>query len=905
MDVALSPRWEDRGSTNADFLLFGNLDFTPPLSNNSVREATDCRWSVHLDELPGTIVRRQDSSLKRSFLAADAPIMPITSGSQSLLASLPTFMSVFGDGPRTKDANITSSPAQTAASSLSGAVSPFSHTRRASYNQSLCTNPDLHRRDSSTTLPSDSSDSSPTTTISTVDSSLTEPSPSSSPESPGDLPPISSLSSSRFTTPRSGADNMYRAGLPASGSPSRSTFDRYDSPYRRPRNMKNLSVNTKTGLTSSLPRVASSDASNSLHSHSHASSAPASPSLATSSMAPKRKPSNLGLSIATHDNNSKAQSHRGGFDIVPQTPSFAHLHRLRQTEDAGRTPLFSPIGAPEGGMCLPPFEEASNPTATPKTRPALSLSHHASFDSSHFSPIVLQTLDHVPEEADHDLPLSREVKSPAYPHGPVCIYPPSVFLYLEPNDIEASEFDVIINVAREVLNPFAIKPQDTVEPKTRDVGVQVDLISGMADSSSNIVHEPASAVSEKSFRSAFEILPSNNTDGPDTPRPAKEGPEYIHVPWEHNTKVSLELFELCELIDDRVKNGKRVLVHCQCGVSRSASLIIAYGLYKNPGMSDSEAYNLVKERSRWINPNMHFIFELHAFKKMLAEKFPKAPSKRRPGYGLGLLRTQTDSVLLRNTNPISAMSPLDEPASAPLENDFESRGRLSRSQSPPMPEKAVEDSQDSAMVIDSIAAVTDDIPTPTTEQKQEFRSLENKEVSLFSPSFASSMMKETSNHPFGSRMKDQDWDVEAEQTSRLISRSRASPEAEERSRSMSPRLRSQPSLPAGFSSIMSRRPITRALPLRTAFPAHVPAIRPTHITYDCVMVDAVPETPSLLSPRAAEFTATPFHRTAAGDLAGSSFFEQALLSPTSVERDPRSPPTRGEAPITRSIDEML
>ncbi|MCJ1294955.1 hypothetical protein MMC34_006515 [Xylographa carneopallida] len=901
MEVALSPKWEVQVSTNADVLLFRNLEFALPLRNSSVRGNADCRWSVNLDELPVTTVRRQSSSVEKRSLAADEPIMPITSGSQSLLASLPTFMSVFGDGTRTKDASIISSPAQTAASSLSGAVSSFSQTRRASYNQSLCTNPDVHRRDSSTTLPSDSTESSPTTTISTVDSTLTEPSPSSSPESPGDLLPNSSLSDSRFITATSGADNMYRGGLPAAGSPGRPGYDRCDSPYKRPRNMKNLSVNTKTGHTSSLPRLASSDASNALH---HASSAPASPSLITATVEPKRKPSNLGLSIATHHNDVRAPMNRGGSDIVPQTPSFARLHSLRQTEGLGNMPLFSPVGAPEGGMCFPSFGGASNKTIAPKTRPALSLAHHASFDSTHSSPIVLQTLDHVPEEADHDLPLSRETKSPAYPHGPVCIYPPSVFLYLEPNDIEASEFDVIINVAREVINPFEIKHQEIVEPKTRDVGVQVDLISGTSDSSSSyIVPEPPSAISEKSFRSAFESLPSNNVDNLDTPKPAKSGPEYIHVPWEHNTKVSLELFELCELIDDRVKNGKRVLVHCQCGVSRSASLIIAYGLYKNPGMSDSDAYNLVKERSRWINPNMHFIFELHAFKQMLAEKVPPPQPKRRPGVALGLLRTQTDSVLPWNTNPISAMSPVDEPSSAPLENDFDARGRLSRSRL--MSEMAPKESEDTAMIIDPVTVVSDDIPTPTTEQKQDLRSLENDEMSLFSPSFASSMMKETLSHQPESRMVDRARDTEDERTSRLALPSRASPEVEERSRSMSPPLRPQPSLPAGFNSIVSRRPFTRALPFRVAFPAQAPAIRPTHINYDCVMDDTVPQTPMLLSPRAAEFTATPFHRTAAGDLAGSSVFEQALLSPNSVERDPRSPPTRGEAPIIRSIDDIL
>jgi len=209
------------------------------------------------------------------------------------------------------------------------------------------------------------------------------------------------------------------------------------------------------------------------------------------------------------------------------------------------------------------------------------------------------------------------------------------------------------------------------------------------------------------------------------------------------------------------------------------------------------------------------------------------------------------------------------------------------------------------MIIDPITAVPDQISKSVTGQKIAIRSLENADESLFSSSSATSMLKEGSTQLSEPKVKDDARDLEEDPEVRLTMRSRASPEAEERSRSMSPPLRSQPSLPAGFSSIMARRQITRALPLRTAFPTHIPAIRPTHITFDSVMVDAVPETPSLLSPRAAEFTTTPFHRTAAGDLAGSSFYEQALLSRNSAERDPRSPPAKGEAPITRSIDDML
>jgi len=45
-------------------------------------------------------------------------------------------------------------------------------------------------------------------------------------------------------------------------------------------------------------------------------------------------------------------------------------------------------------------------------------------------------------------------KSPAYPNGPACIYEPNIYLFSEPDAEMARNFDVIFNVAREVVNPF-------------------------------------------------------------------------------------------------------------------------------------------------------------------------------------------------------------------------------------------------------------------------------------------------------------------------------------------------------------------------------------------------------------------------------------------------------------------
>ncbi|TNV75372.1 hypothetical protein FGO68_gene6679 [Halteria grandinella] len=81
------------------------------------------------------------------------------------------------------------------------------------------------------------------------------------------------------------------------------------------------------------------------------------------------------------------------------------------------------------------------------------------------------------------------------------------------------------------------------------------------------------------------------------------------------------LFRDCIQFIDRVvqKEGKTILVHCAAGVSRSASVVIAYIMFSRK-IPLKEAHAFVLEKSPCIKPNTSFMKQLQVFEDELTKE---------------------------------------------------------------------------------------------------------------------------------------------------------------------------------------------------------------------------------------------------------------------------------------------
>ncbi|OSX67637.1 hypothetical protein POSPLADRAFT_1064198 [Postia placenta MAD-698-R-SB12] len=118
--------------------------------------------------------------------------------------------------------------------------------------------------------------------------------------------------------------------------------------------------------------------------------------------------------------------------------------------------------------------------------------------------------------------------------------------------------------------------------------------------------------------------PANVSSG----RPAMH---YLKLPWSHGqADLVHEGFPAAmAFVDQALERGDGVLIHCQCGVSRSATLVIALVMraaaQRSPNVPSEVwslkgmqgAYSFVKEKSNAIGPNMSLIYQLLDYERAL------------------------------------------------------------------------------------------------------------------------------------------------------------------------------------------------------------------------------------------------------------------------------------------------
>lgn len=130
------------------------------------------------------------------------------------------------------------------------------------------------------------------------------------------------------------------------------------------------------------------------------------------------------------------------------------------------------------------------------------------------------------------------------------------------------------------------------------------------------------------------------------------------------------------------KEGSKVLVHCKMGVSRSASVVIAYAM-KAYSWTFAQALKHVKKKRNCIKPNKSFLTQLETYQGMLdamknKEKLQRSKSETN-------LRSVKDARLLPGSEPtplIQALNAAEKTHLTISERELKSFGRRPKSWSP-------------------------------------------------------------------------------------------------------------------------------------------------------------------------------------------------------------------------------
>lgn len=91
---------------------------------------------------------------------------------------------------------------------------------------------------------------------------------------------------------------------------------------------------------------------------------------------------------------------------------------------------------------------------------------------------------------------------------------------------------------------------------------------------------------------------------------------YVHLPIKDKASERIDVFfdRAFEIIDDELAHGRRVLVHCFAGISRSATIVIAYLMKKN-SWTYQRAHEFVRILRPQVDPNFGFVVQLYTYQR--------------------------------------------------------------------------------------------------------------------------------------------------------------------------------------------------------------------------------------------------------------------------------------------------
>jgi protein-tyrosine phosphatase len=105
-----------------------------------------------------------------------------------------------------------------------------------------------------------------------------------------------------------------------------------------------------------------------------------------------------------------------------------------------------------------------------------------------------------------------------------------------------------------------------------------------------------------------------------------------HIPADDSLRYNIRFHfeEAFQMIDDARNTNGKVLVHCMMGISRSATIVIAY-LMSRYSMSLAQAYQFTKSKRAEIQPNSTFMrilqdYEYELVYKSMMQTYSKNPA---------------------------------------------------------------------------------------------------------------------------------------------------------------------------------------------------------------------------------------------------------------------------------------